>query len=122
MTRLLRRMGFLLRINRKAITPKTHPLRDEQLRHVAALRSELAPGTPAISVDAKKEELIGRFINRETAWKQDSEAVFDHEFSSRATGRATRSGIYDLQANTGSVGLGLSRDTPYFAVNCMEAW
>ena len=65
--------------------------------------------------------MIGRFINHETAWKQDSEEVLDHEFSSRATGRATRIGIYDLQANTGWVGLGLSRDTPYFAVDCIEA-
>ena len=55
MARLLCRMGFLLRINRNAIAPKTNPYRDEQFRDVAALRSEVAPGTPAISVDAKKK-------------------------------------------------------------------
>ena len=49
-------MGFLSRINRKAIAPETHPRRDQQFRHIAALRSELAPGTPAISVDAKKKK------------------------------------------------------------------
>ena len=66
--------------------------------------------------------MIGRFINRGTALKQDSEEVFDHEFPSRATGKATTIAIFDLQANTGWVGLGLSRDSPYFAVDCIEAW
>ena len=122
MARLLGSLNFSLRINQKAIAPKTHPQRDEQFRHIASLRATLDPAVPAISVDAKKKELIGRFFNGGSAWKQQPEKVFDHDFPSWALGKATPYGIYDLQANTGWVGLGLSHDTPHFAVDCIEAW
>ena len=120
--RIVRSMGYSLRVNRKTIAPNTHPRRYEQFRHIAALRSALNPAIPAVSVDAKKKELVGRFRNPGMAWSDASVDVFDHDYPSWATGKATPYGVYDLQSNTGWVGLGLSHDTPYFAVDCIEAW
>ena len=122
MARLLRSLGFSLRINQKVIAPKTHPRRDEQFRHIAQLRSALPADIPVISVDCKKKEYIGRFRNGGAAWKLEAEKVFDHDFPSWASGKAAPYGIYDLKAHAGWVGLGLSSDTPAFAVDCIEAW
>ena len=47
--------------------------------------------------------------------------MFDHAFPSRASGKAAPYGIYDLKAHAGWVGLGLSSDTPAFAVDGIEA-
>lgn len=118
MARLLRS----LRVNLKALAPATHPRRDEKFQIIAGLRTERDAGLPIISIDTKKKELIGRFKNPGAAWKQDAEDVFDHEFPSWASGKALPYGIYDLHANVGWIGLGLSSDTPCFAVDCLEAW
>ena len=121
--RLLRLLQFSLRRNRKSIAPATHPQRDEQFRRIAALREAFgAAGRPVVSVDTKKKELIGSFRNEGRAWTQQPRDVFDHDFPSWATGKAVPYGIYDLRANTGWVGLGLSSDTPCFAVDCLAAW
>lgn len=77
---------------------------------------------PLIGPDIARKELIGRFRNGGVAWTQQPEDVFDHDFPSSATGKAVPYGIYDLQAKTGWVGLGLSSDTPCFAVDCLAAW
>ena len=111
-------MGFSLRINQKVIVPKTHPRRDEQFRHIAQLRADI----PVISVDCQKKEYIGRFRNRGAEWKREAGKVFDHDFPSWASGKAAPYGIYDLKAHAGWVDLGLSSDTPAFAVDCIEAW
>lgn len=121
--RLLHSLQFSLRRNLKSIAPHTHPHRDEQFDRIAALRDERhAAGTPVISIDTKRKELIGRFQNHGVAWAQQPERVFDHDFPSWATGKAVPYGIYDLQANSGWVGLGLSSDTPCFAVDCLATW
>ena len=53
--RLLRRMGIFLRIRRTVIAPKTYARCDEQLRHIAAVRSELAPAPrPSVWVPSKE--------------------------------------------------------------------
>ena len=50
------------------------------------------------------------------------ELVKDHDFRSEAKGRAVPYGIYDPQANTGTVFVGATADTPAFAVDCIEKW
>ena len=50
------------------------------------------------------------------------ELVKDHDFRSEAKGRAVPYGIYDPQANTGTVFVGATADTPAFAVDCIEQW
>ena len=119
--RLLCRHGFSLRVNRKCLATTRHPDRDPQFQRIAALRQAHA-GSPVISVDTKKKELVGLFRNSGTTWERDAPEVFDHDFRSLAKGRAVPYGIYDVQANRGCVCVGDSADTPRFAVDCIETW
>jgi hypothetical protein len=48
--------------------------------------------------------------------------VNDHDFPSLASGVAFPRGLYDVQANRGSVLLGTSHDTPEFAVDALVDW
>ena len=124
--RLLKKMGYSLRVNHKKLSSarKTAPEdRDAQFAHIAELREHFAQRSlPVISVDTKKKELIGRFKNPGTAWKQHPEKVNDHDFPSDAVGKAIPYGIYDVQANLGTLFVGTSRDTAEFAVDSIEMW
>jgi len=75
-----------------------------------------------ISVDTKKKELVGNFKNPGAAWNKQAVAVKDHDFRSQGLGLAVPYGIYDIQANRGSVFVGASHDTPQFAVSSIEKW
>jgi hypothetical protein len=60
--RLLRDMGFSLQANAKTREGATHPDRDAQFRHINDLVKRFRRrGQPAISVDTKKQELVGDF-------------------------------------------------------------
>lgn len=124
--RLLRQMGFSLRVNHKKLArvSKTTPEdRDAQFAQIKQLRERCAADrVPLISVDTKKKELIGCFKNPGVAWSQDPIKVKDHDFRSEAIGKAIPYGIYDIQANRGTVFVGTSIDTPKFAVDSIETW
>jgi hypothetical protein len=124
--RLLKQMHFSLRVNHKklsrpsAVSPEE---RDAQFGRIAELRRHFATkGLPLICVDTKKKELVGAFKNAGTAWHRKPLPVNDHDFRSDAQGIAIPYGIYDLQANRGTVFVGTSCDTPEFAVHCIETW
>lgn len=124
--RLLKKLGFSLRVNHKQLARvcKISPEdRDAQFVRIAKLREDSAARClPVISVDTKKKELVGRFKNGGAAWSQKSIQVKDHDFLSEALGKAVPYGIYDLQANRGTVIVGTSRETPEFAVDAIERW
>ena len=121
--RLLKQMGFRLRVNRKQIASTKSPDRNQQFLYIAQQKERFAAqGTPIISVDAKKKELIGNFKNAGAKWDRDPLLVKDHDFRSEAKALATPYGIYDTQANRGSVFLGTSHDTPAFAVDAIAQW
>ncbi|MCH9012203.1 MAG: ISAzo13 family transposase, partial [Proteobacteria bacterium] len=124
--RLLKQMGFSLRVNHKKLSRvcKISPRdRDAQFAHIAALRKHFAARRlPVISVDTKKKELVGCFKNAGVAWNQKPVEVRDHDFLSEAIGKAVPYGIYDLEANLGTVFVGTSRETPDFAVDSIERW
>ena len=124
--RLLNQMGYSLRVNHKKLSrvSKVAPAeRDAQFAHIATLREDFAVrGLPSISIDTKKKELIGCFKNPGCAWNKEPIKVKDHDFSSEADGKAVPYGIYDIHANLGSMFIGTSRDTPEFAVDCIETW
>ena len=82
----------------------------------------LAAGRPVISVDTKKKELIGNFKNAGRVWCQKAEAVNDHDFDQDALGKAVPYGIYDLAHHLGYVYVGMSADTPEFAVAMITRW
>lgn len=121
--RLLKRMGFSLRVNHKKVSRVSPEERDAQFVHIAELREEFsALGLPVISVDTKKKELVGNFKNPGRAYCREPTAVNDHDFRSAAKGIAIPYSIYDLQANRGTVFVGTTHDTPQFAVDAIEKW
>ncbi len=124
--RLLKKMGFSLRVNHKNLSRvcKISPVdRDAQFTRIEQLRKDFARRSlPVISVDTKKKELVGCFKNAGLAWSQQPVEVRDHDFLSEALGKAVPYGIYDLQANRGTVVVGTSRETPEFAVDAIERW
>ena len=94
--RLLKAMGYSLRVNHKKLAGASHPNRDQQFQHITALRERCAAdNSPLISVDTKKKELVGTFRNPGAKWDRSPELVNDHDFRSDADGRAVPYGIYD---------------------------
>jgi hypothetical protein len=121
--RLLRDLDYSLRVNRKEIASRSAPDRNEQMMHIAQLRKQFArSGKPVVSVDTKKKELVGQFKNAGAAWGQSPILVSDHDFRSTAIGMAIPYGIYDTDANRGAVFVGISHDTPQFAVESIAKW
>jgi hypothetical protein len=121
--RLLKQMDFSLRVNHKKISSGSGVDRDEQFEYIKKLRRRFAKkGAVVISVDTKKKELVGNFKNSGTAWNRRPVLVKDHDFRSEALGMAIPYGVYDPLENRGSVFVGVSHDTPQFAVSCIEKW
>jgi hypothetical protein len=121
--RLLTEMNFSLRVNHKKIAGSSHPDRDVQFSRITTLRERCTVDQlPMISVDTKKKELVGLFKNAGAKWDRDPVLVNDHDFRSDATGIAVPYGIYDMHANRGTLFVGVSHDTPEFAVDCIEKW
>jgi hypothetical protein len=122
--RVLRQLNYGLHGNSKQVEGSAQPPeRDAQFTYLHEQRQTfLAAGQPVISVDTKKKELLGNFKNAGRTWSQSGAAVNVHDFPSAATGRAVPYGIYDLLHNQGSVYVGLSADTPRFAVEVVAHW
>jgi len=121
--RLLKQLRYKLRVNRKQIASSKSPVRNQQFLYIGEQRQRFATQClPIISVDSKKKELIGNFKNPGAKWDSQPQLVKDHDFRSEAKALATPRGIYDLQANRGSVFVGISHDTPDFAVDTIAQW
>ena len=121
--RLLKRVGYALRANRKSLSGPQSPHRDRQFRYLKRQHQQFARNAlPIISVDTKKKELVGCFKNAGRVWSQEAIQVNDHDFRSQAKGIAIPRGLYDPQANRGSVVVGTSHDTPEFAVEAIVSW
>lgn len=121
--RLLVKLGYSLKANRKRYTGPPHPDRDRQFRYIARMKKRyLRDGLPVISVDTKKKELVGNFKNAGRVWRQEAEEVNCHDFLQDSQGRASPYGIYVLSKDQGYVSVGLSADTPEFAVDAITSW
>lgn len=122
--RLLRDLGYSLHVNAKNVEASSrHPDRDQQFAYIAEQRAAAeATGSPVISVDTKKKELIGQFKQPGRTWSQVPDAVNVHDFPGDALGRAVPYGIYDLLRNRGTITVGTSADTPAFAVDAVAGW
>ena len=72
---------------------------------VAAMQ---AAGLPVVSVDCKKEELVGNFANGGREWrpKGSPTQVPGHDFALPGEGKAAPYGVYDVAANDGWVSQG----------------
>ena len=122
---LLRSLGYSLQANRKTREGSNHPDRDAQFCYInEQVKTALASGEPAISVDTKKKELVGDFKNAGREWRPKGapEPVRVHDFLIKQLGRAVPYGVYDIGENAGWVSVGIDHDTASFAVNAIRRW
>jgi hypothetical protein len=122
---LLHELEYSLQANRKVLEGSQHPDRNAQFEYLNdQVQRQVAVGQPAISVDAKKKELVGPFKNggRELRPKGQPEPVRVHDFVDKELGRATPYGVYDLARNQGWVTVGIDHDTAEFAVASIQHW
>jgi hypothetical protein len=122
-SRLLKNMGFSLKANKRKQGRPGCPERDAQFQYLASQRQRFtAAGLPIISVDTKKKELIGEFRNPGKTWRREAEEVHEHDFPGAAECRAVPFGVYDVTRNKGYVYVGVSNNTPEFAVHSIACW
>ena len=120
---LLQDQNYALRVNRKSIAQTQHPERNRQFELIEDFRKQFEDAdAPILSLDTKKKELIGNFRNPGQAWSQEPEEVNQHDFRSQASALAAPYGLYEPVPNRGTIIIGLSADTPEFAVDCLETW
>ena len=123
--RLLHDCGYSLQANRKTLEGKQHPDRDAQFRHInKRVVAFQRAGQPAISVDTKKKEPLGKLKNpgRTYRRKGDPEQVKTHDFPDKKLGKAVPYGVYDLTRDEAGVSVGISHDTAEFAVAAIRRW
>lgn len=121
--RLLRKLRYAIRVNRNRLTREQNPQRDRQMRYLVRVRRRfLKAGHPVISVDTQKRELVGNFKNAGGTWRQEAIPVLEYDYPSHAEGVAIPYGMYDLAANEGFVVVGLSHQTPEFAIAAIRLW
>jgi hypothetical protein len=77
-----------------------------------------------VSVDTKKKELVGNYLNGGQEWHRSATPVpvNTHDFPDKELGKAIPYGVYDLTANTGWVNVGTDHDTAAFAVESLRRW
>jgi hypothetical protein len=122
---LLHAQGYSLKVNKKTMEGASHADRDQQFGHINALCKQFEQKqAPAISVDCKKKELLGRFKNQGREWqpKGQETRVNVYDYRSLADGKAIPYGVYDLVHNQGGVLVGIDHETAEFAVESIRRW
>ena len=123
---MLSHLGYSLQANSKTIEEGSdHPDRDDQFHYInQRVRGFMRRRLPVISVDTKKKELIGLYLNkgREFQPKGKPERVKVHDFIDREAGKAIPYGVYDVARNVGWVNVGRDHDTAAFAVASIRRW
>jgi len=122
---LLLEMRYTMQSNRKTKESGSHPDRNDQFIFInEKVKLFQEAGEPVISVDTKKKELVGDFLNKGSTWRPQGcpEEVNVHDFLDPDKGRASPYGIYDLINNVGFVNIGISADTSAFATESIRRW
>lgn len=122
---LLQELGYSMQANAKTIEGKQHPDRDAQFQYInRQTKRQLRRENPAISVDAKKKELVGTYKNGGHEWQPQGkpERVQTHDFPDPTVGKALPYGVYDMARNEGWVNVGNDHDTASFAVESIRRW
>lgn len=121
--RLLNGMGFSLRANVKTLSGPRHLDRETQFTEIGRkLKSFEVKGSPILSVDTKKTEIIANYANAGHIWRHQPIDVSDHDFPHPELGRAVPFGIYDMGRNQGRVVVGTSAQTARFGVDALLEW
>jgi hypothetical protein len=122
---LLHELHYSLQSNRKTEEGDGHPDRDAQFRYInEQVKRALHEGTPVISVDTKKKELIGNYVNAGQQWNRSKQPVKvnGHDFPGPNVPRAYPYGVYDVGRNAGFVNVGTDHDTGAFAAASIRGW
>jgi hypothetical protein len=123
--RLLRKAGYSLQGNQKALEGSSHPDRNAQFENISALvQRHQQAGQPVISVDTKKKELVGPFYKAGREWWPEGkpQRVRVHDFMDTNLGKAIPYGVYDISNNSGWVSVGIDHDTARFATASIGRW
>ena len=127
--RLLKDSGYSLQSNRKTIEGKQHPDRNAQFEYISRrVKSQRRADQPALSVDAKKKENIGKYKNSGRTWRRKGQPVTvqTHDFPKKDdTGKTIKAvpyGVYDIGRNEAWVNVGITHDTAQFAVASIRTW
>lgn len=74
--RLLKDAGYSLQSNRQTIEGKQHPDRNAQFEYISRrTKSQQRAGQPALSVDTKKKEIIGKYKNSGRTWRRKGQPI-----------------------------------------------
>ena len=122
---ILRSLGYSLQGNRKTREDIDHPDRNAQFEHIARrVRACQRGSRPAVSVDTKKKETLGKKANagKEYRPKGVPLEVDTHDFPDKELGKVIPYGVYDIQSNEAWVSVGISHDTGEFAVEAIRRW
>jgi hypothetical protein len=122
---LLKSRGYSLQSNRKTMEGKQHPDRNAQFEHIARrVKAQQRHGEPAISVDTKKKEPLGKLKRNGKTYRRKGNPVKvkTHDFPDKKLGKAVPYGVYDLTHNDAGVSVGISHDTAEFAVAAIRRW
>lgn len=122
---LLKAQGYSLQANRKTIEGKQHPDRNSQFEFIAKrIKSQARSDQPAISVDTKKKEVLGKLKNSGRTYRKhkDPIKVATHDFPDKELGKAIPYGVYEMQRDEAGVTVGISHDTAEFAVAAIRRW
>ena len=123
--KLLDELDYSMQSNRKSNEGSNHPDRDEQFQFIANSVAQCqSVGSPAISVDTKKKELVGNYKNNGAEWekKGNPRRVNTYDFVDKELGKVAPYGVYDIAQNKGWVNVGISSDTAEFAVESIRRW
>jgi Rhodopirellula transposase DDE domain len=125
--RTIRRALRALKVGRRTARKKKsmghHPDRNAQFENIADLRRGYeAAGDPVISVDTKKEELLGDFHRGGETYTSQTVETFDHDFPRAGSGKLIPHGIFDVARNHASIHLNTSHDTGELCCDSIALW
>jgi hypothetical protein len=121
--RLLRKLKVGRRTARKKKTLGHHPARNAQFENIARLRREYeAAGAAVMSIDTKKQELLGHFHRAGTTFTAETVATFDHDFGAAGEGKLMPHGVYDLGNQHAHIHLNPSHDTSELCCDRVALW
>lgn len=123
--RLLVDLGYSLQAHRKTEEGKDHPDRDAPVAHInRKVRSFQRRGQPVVSVDTKKQAIVGNYRTCGRGWEPRGRPrrVKSRDFPDKELGQVAPYGVYDLTAHEGWVSVGIDPDTAEFAVESVRRW
>jgi hypothetical protein len=121
--RLMRQLKIGRRRARKKKTMGPHPDRNAPFENMTRLRREYeAAGDAVISIDTKKQELLGNFHRPGRTCTTETVDTFDHDFGSAGQGKLMPPGLYDLVHQHAPLHLNTSHETSALCCDSVAVW